>query len=434
MPVFRRISLLLPVLFLSIPSAGQFFEEALSSEALRPFWDINGFGSARFSLHNNSLLSTDISATQFNPAFLTNIQRAKVNLSINYQDNHQTSTLADNNPDLKTNSGGLFTNHIGFAYPVPVYQGNLVLAFSYAPSAYYYSNLKSSGLFDLSEGTVTENINIEESGKLNTMHFAGAVEFMPNFNLGLSLNFHNGDRNYYATMLENEDQLDTGTEDFPNISYTESIKPSYEGFNMDLGFSYQSARVKFGLRFSTPVSMTIHEVSQFMESYTYQTTADWDTIRTYNFEYKSRYPAEVAPSFAVTAFGVTFGMDLVVHSWQDIEVNWLDDDELINNDLYWNLRRTTDIGLSLAMPLGKTISTRLAYRRIPSPYENFQEKEKINHLVGASIETILAKSVILGGSFQRAMGEQVVSHPYFGSYSTRSFNNNLFTLSIAVLL
>ncbi len=436
MPTVRKIILVSAFLIaLTGQNFGQFFNEAISSEALRPFWDVNGFGTSRFSLHNNSMLSGDISSTLSNPAFLINIQRAKVNLSVKYLDNNQESSLAENSTGTATNSNGIFANHFGFAYPVPVYQGSMVFAISYEPAAFYYSSLQSSGPFTIDEGVVTENINIEESGKLNTLRFAGAVEFLPNFNAGLSLNFYNGNRNFYSVMQENEDLLDTDTEDFPNIIYTESIKPSYEGFNTDMGFTYQTATIKLGLRFSTPLSMNIHEVSQFSETYTYETAAQLDTTTAYDFEYKSRYPAEIAPSFALSVAGITLAMDLLVHNWQDIEVSRLEDSNLINNDLYWNLRRTTDLGLSLAVPLGKTISTRLAYRRIPSPYEIFQNKDdKINHLIGASIETILVKSIIIGCSYQRAMGENTISHPYFGSYSTQSFNNNLFSLSMAVLL
>ena len=306
----RKILLGLLIICLLIPLhlSAQFFTHTISSEALRPFWDLNGFNSAIFSLNNNTLLSTDISSSQTNPAFLSNIHSPKVCLSIRYLNNAQKSILGIGNPELQANTSILRSDYFGFAYPVPVYQGSLVFALSYTPSAYYNSALKSKGNITIPHsGEVYEEISIKESGSLNTLRLAGAVEFLPNFNLGAALNFHGGNRSLESFQFDS-DVNDKFT--YSTIDYLENIKPEYSGFNLDLGFSFQSTNLKFGCRLSTPLKLTIHELSEFRYIYNNDDGSGSDTTEYYDFEYNSRYPLEVAPSFGVKLGNFTLGLDL----------------------------------------------------------------------------------------------------------------------------
>lgn len=417
---------------------GQYFSQAMSYEAIRPFVTPGGFGSGAFSLLNNTLINGDISSTQSNPAFLVNIQRPKASLATNSLSGNFSSSLMGTNSDVRSKSSAMNTDYFGFAYPVSVYQGAMVLAVSYEPSAYYYSRLQSDGYSTLAvDTTVYEKMNLKESGAMNTLRFSGAVEFMPNLNIGISLNFYNGNRSCERIEFENDnsDYFSHST-----IDYIEIIKPEYNGFNMDLGMTYQSDNFKFGLRISTPLKMHIHELSEFIEDYEHDDGGTESTTTDYNIEYTSLYPWEVAPSLAVKLGPLTLGADLVLHNWQDIEVDQLDNNDDVNRDLYWNLRRTTDISVSAAIPFGKTISTRVAYRRIPSPYEDLQnEDEEISHLLGASVETILMKSLILGASYQHSFGNRTVPHPYFNYsdtsvFSSQSSTEDRITFSLAILL
>jgi hypothetical protein len=417
-------------ILLSTIAAAQFFNEAMSSEALRPFWDVNGIGASSFSLLNNSIISRDISTTFDNPAFLTNIRRPKAGISMCNIVVDQQSMLAENSREYVTSSNAIQPDYVGFAYPVPVYQGNMVLAASYAPSAYYYTTLSSKGLVSKEFGDIYQEADIEETGALNTFRLAGAVEFTKNFNLGLSLNLYDGNRTYKST----ETAIDTNDVTFEDrIQYQQVIKPDYSGFNIDFGLSYQSSNFKFGLRVSTPLNLTIHEISESSEIYTFDSGSDTIIEDSYDFEYKSRYPLEVAPSLAITVRNLTIGLELVIHNWRNVEVDQLTDKADINRDLYWYLRRTTDIGVSAALPIGRTISTRFAYRRIPSPYENPDPDDEYFHLFGAGIETIISKSFILGCAYQRAIGNQTISHPYFDTFSTQKYQEDRLTVSMAVL-
>jgi len=427
-----RKPLIIIILILSLSGfiSAQFFNEAMSSEALRPFWNVNGIGASSFSLLNNSIISRDISTTFDNPAFLTNIRRPKAGISMCNIVVDQQSMLAENSREYATSSNAVQPDYVGFAYPVTVYQGNMVLAASYAPSAYYYTTLSSNGLVSKEFGDIYQEVDIEETGSINTFRLAGAVEFLPNLNIGMSLNFHDGNRTYKST----ENAIDTNDVTLEDrIQYKQVIKPDYSGFNIDVGLSYQSSNFKFGLRVSTPLNLTIHEISESSEIYTSDSGIDSIVEDSYDFKYKSRYPLEVAPSLAITVRNLTIGLELVIHNWQNVEVDQLTDKADINRDLYWYLRRTTDIGVSAALPIGRTISTRIAYRRIPSPYENPNPDNEYFHLFGAGVETIIKKSFILGCAYQRAIGNQTISHPYFDTFSTQKYQEDRLTVSMAVL-
>ncbi|MDD5765894.1 MAG: hypothetical protein PHW79_06585 [Candidatus Marinimicrobia bacterium] len=445
MSVFRKITPVLAIVFFLIPATGsaQQFDEVMSSEALRPFWSVYGFGASAFTLLNNSQLATDISSTQYNPAFLTNIKRPKASITGKRISVKQLSTLADVGKEYSASSNEFYIDYIGFAYPVPVFQGSFVMSASYTPAAYYYSSATSKGVTGTTfeeeddDGNKTAHVvdtdleyDVRESGSIDVVRIAGAVEFLKNFNMGMSVNFYNGERQYLSseTCTDIYDTLGVSS-----IIYTENIKPSYSGVNADFGLCYQSENYKLGLRISTPLNMAIHEVSQISQGYIYDDT-ELDSVWMYNFKYKSRYPLEIGSNFAVKIAKVTLGMDFVFHNWQKIEVDLLEDKTAINRDLYWNLRNTTDISASIAIPFGNSFSTRFAYRLVQSPYAELEDSdEEYYHVIGANVETILNKSLIIGCSYQRGFGNLSNYYPYFETTTKQKYTEDRLALSLAVL-
>ncbi|HOU17385.1 MAG TPA: type IX secretion system membrane protein PorP/SprF [Candidatus Marinimicrobia bacterium] len=426
------------VFFLPMSISAQHFDQVMSSEALRPFWSIYGIGASSFTLLNNSYLETDIGSTQSNPAFLINVKRPKGSFSGISITPKNLTTLADGGKDYSASTTKYNVSYIGFAYPFPVYQGSFVMAASYSPAAYYYSSSYTKGTTGAAYYDEDGNAHIvdtdleydiNESGTLNVFRFAGATEFMKNFNLGLSFNFYSGQRNYESTEIgvDVNDELD-----FNSIIYQENIKPSYSGFNMDFGMCYQSENYKIGLRLSTPLKLKVHEVSELTETYSYDTV---DSIfpNSYDFKYRTRYPLEIAPNFAIKVGKISLGMDFIFHNWQKIEVDLLDEMREVNRDLYWNLRNTTDIGAVLTIPFGNFVSTRLAYRLVPSPYAEYEPDEEYYHVMGAGIETILKESIIIGCSFQHGFGNLSNFYRYFETTTTQAYTENRCSISLAVL-
>jgi len=406
-------------------------------EVMKTYWNVFGFGASSFTLLNNSQLATDISSTQSNPAFFTNIKRPKAVISGQGISVHKQSTLESYsdlvNQKYSTSVNEYNIDYIGFAYPVPVYQGSLVLAASYSPAAYYYSSVLSKGSTVATYGAYNIDTDLEydtrESGSINIFKLAGATEFMKNFNIGMSLNFYSGERSYQSseTDYDPDDNMI-----YNSLVYTEDIRPGYSGFNIDFGMCYQSEKYKAGLRISTPLNLSIHEVSELSEDYIYN-TVDTLNVYSYDFEYKSCYPLEIAPNFAIKIANISLGMDLIFHNWKKIEVDLLEDKSDINHDLYWNLKNTTDIGATVAIPFGNSISTRFAYRLVESPYENVADDESYYHVLGAGVETILNKSVIVGCSYQRGFGNLSNFYPYFETTTYQKYTEDRLSLSLAVL-
>ncbi|PIS28144.1 MAG: hypothetical protein COT43_07120 [Candidatus Marinimicrobia bacterium CG08_land_8_20_14_0_20_45_22] len=442
MSSFRKVIPALAVIFFLIHSNGfaQQFDEVMSSEALRPFWSVYGFGASAFTLLNNSQLATDISSTQYNPAFLTNIKRPKASITGKSFSVKQLSTLADVGKEYSASSSESYIDYIGFAYPLPVYQGSFVLSASYTPAAYYYSSATSKGITGTTFYDEDDNpfivdtdleYNVRETGSIDVVRVAGATEFMKNVNMGMSLNFYSGERNYQATETSTDVHNLIGDS---SIVYNQNIKPSYSGVNADFGLCFQSDNYKLGLRISAPLNLSIREVRERTQEY----TDDEDTLTTYldtyDFKYKSRYPLEIGSNFAIKIAKITLGMDIVFHNWQKIEVDLLEDETAINRDLYWNLRNTTDISASIAIPFGNSLSTRFAYRRVQSPYADLKDSdEEYYHVIGANVETILNRSLIIGCSYQRGFGNLSNYYPYFETTTKQKYTEDRLALSLAVL-
>jgi len=446
MSVFRKITPVLAIVFFLIPETGsaQQFDEVMSREALRPFWSVYGFGASTFTLLNNSQLATDISSTQYNPAFLTNIKRPKASITGKRISVRQLSTLADVGKEYSASSNEFYIDYIGFAYPVPVFQGSFVLSASYTPAAYYYSSATCKGVTGTTfeeeddDGNKTTHVvdtdleyDVRESGSIDVVRIAGAVEFLKNFNMGMSVNFYNGERQYLSSETCNDIYDTLGVS---SIIYTENIKPSYSGVNADFGLCYQSENYKLGLRVSTPLNISVHEVSEITEEYNDDNDTTTVYLSPYNFKYKSRYPLEIGTNFAVKIAKVTLGMDFVFHNWQKIEVDLLEDKTAINRDLYWNLRNTTDVSASIAIPFGNSFSTRFAYRLVQSPYAELEDSdEEYYHVIGANVETILNKSLIIGCSYQRGFGNLSNFYPYFETTTQQKYTEDRLALSLAIL-
>ncbi len=434
MYAFRKSLPILATLWLLIATSGlaQTYEEVMQT-----YWNVFGFGASAFTLLNNSQLGTDISSTQSNPAFLTNIKRPKAVISGQSISVGKQSVLASYtsavNPQYSASADEYNVDYIGFAFPLPVYQGSFVLAASFSPAAYYLSSIHSKGSTiatyeDYNLDTKLE-YNIKESGSIKVFKLASATEFMQNLNVGLSLNIYSGERIYQAneTDYDSEDYMI-----YNSLIYNQDIRPSYSGVNADFGLCYQSEKYKAGLRISTPLTLSIHELGEATEDFFFD-TYDSLNIDSWDFEYKSRYPLEIAPSFAIKLANISLGMDLIFHKWKKTEVDLLESEDEINRELYWNLKNTTDIGASLAIPFGKSISTRLAYRLIQSPYEETEDDEAYYHVIGAGIETILNKSIILGCSYQRGFGNLSNFYPYFETSTSQKYTEDRLGLSVAVL-
>ena len=407
-------------------------------DALRPFWTIRGFGASSFAVTNGSTFSRDVSSLSLNPANLATLQRPAAYMAFQYGLFDQEGQLVPNARTSEKSENYFRHNGFGFAYPVEVYQGSFVLGFAFAPSAQYNNVVRSEGLADFESSQYYLKSAIDEIGTLNSFKLSSAVEFRENLFLGLSVNFHRGDRRYTYEGIDS-DTTDAFT--YSRYIRTEVIKPEYRGANIDLGLIYQTSYLAFGLRLSTPLKLSVDEVSQIREYETYEGADPYSAEEIFNLEYSVRYPMEFATNAALTLHDITLALDFTFHNWSGIEFDsdlsdteGLPLDGPINNDLGWNLRSTTDIGVGLTLPLYKNVTAKLGYRLVPRPYYDLPKDEQYNQLMGLGVEAKLQDMMILGLNYQLATGSHKIRDSYFSTTTSQKFREQQFTISTSILL
>lgn len=407
-------------------------------DALRPFWYFRSFGASSFALtNNNTAISKDLSSISANPANLGIIQRPSAFLSFQYGLFSQNGKL-ENNPNYITDGNNYFRyDGFGFVYPVPVYQGSLVLALSYAPTAQYNYILKTDGFINRDSVSLSHYIN--ESGIMNSLQLGTSVEFKKNLFLGFSANFYHGYRNYKYTGT------DIDTEDiytYSNYVRNETIKPNYTGWNINTGILYRLPYLKFGLRISSPLKLNVHEKSKIDSTTTSDNLHELYGSKQYDLTYKTTFPIEISTSIALTLYDITIAFDFATRDWGNINFrsNLYTDttftekiDPGINNDIRLNLKTTTDWGIGLIIPFWNTLSVQLGYRILPRPYYNLPDNEKYITLMGFGIEGIIEDQIVMGISYQISMGRQTIENTYFKTYTTQQLQDHQLTVSTSLL-
>ncbi len=416
-------------------------------DALRPFWTIRGFGASSFAVTNGSTFSRDVSSLSLNPANLATLQRPAAYMAFQYGLFDQEGQLVPNARTSEKSENYFRHNGFGFAYPVEVYQGSFVLGFAFAPSAQYNNVVRSEGLADFESSQYYLKSAIDEIGTLNSFKLSSAVEFRENLFLGLSVNFHRGDRRYTYEGIDS-DTTDAFT--YSRFIRTEVIKPEYRGANIDFGLSYHTSYLAFGLRLSTPLKLSVDEVNQIREHQTYEGADPSSAEDLISYEYSVRYPMEFATNAALTLHDITLAFDFTFHNWgglkfdSNIEETIFNEDDnsikkttidnRINTDIKLNLHRTTDIGVGLTLPLYKNITAKLGYRLIPRPYDNLPKNEQYNQLMGLGVEAKLQDMIILGLNYQLATGSRKIRDSYFSTTTSQKFREQQFTISTSILL
>jgi hypothetical protein len=411
---------------------GQTYEDAL-----RPFWTIKGFGAALLSVDQNAMIGRDLATISANPANLGLIRSPRAYLSMQYAMLNLESRLQSNSNFNTLTENYLRYNGFAFIYPADTYQGNLVFALSYEPAAQYAQVYEDKGLVTTGNQSVFINQRLNESGSMNVLKFASAVEFRENLFLGFALNFFNGTRRYDYIGIDT-DTTDIYT--YQRFWRQETIRPEYRGTNLDFGLAYQSDVFKFGLRLSTPLKLNVKEASSITNRELMDNGLDSTLATYYNLEYKTRYPLEVGTQLAFTLANITLSFDVSIHNWSEIEFSsdLVDEndqpiDNRINNNLSWKLRPTTDFGVGLTIPLLKNLSTQLGYRIIPRPYYELADDEKYISWMGIGLESQLEENLILGLSYLMGTGARTIYNSYFDLNSRQQFKEHQFTLSTAVL-
>jgi len=230
------------------------------------------------------------SAIYWNPAGLGQLRRMEMNVDFSHNKAGSNAAFLDN----KSVSHNSFTrlNSIGFSYPVPTFQGSLVLSAaynkvrdfndvieikglnsSYSPFPDFFSQSNPQNYYTDITGSLYQNESILHEGSLNYFTLAGAVEVAPNFFTGVSVNFISGsdDRNlqfsekdinnvYHTPPSPISPPGDTLISDINYWQYSEEIVSKFSGTSFKIGALYRLGEmVRLGATVTPPRRLKIRE-------------------------------------------------------------------------------------------------------------------------------------------------------------------------------
>jgi long-subunit fatty acid transport protein len=338
-------------------------------------------------------IGDDYSASFWNPAALTQIRRLEGFGTLSHAQQKNDATLGNFRFDDDLSSTRL--NSIGFAYPVPTYQGSLVFSLGYHHIHPYDASLKFSWFNPLPQDRTTQTWSVLEEGSLNNWVFAGAIEVAPNVSIGAALNYWTGKHDYRFSFTDID--YENFVSDFREARRTSIVNFNYSGFNVKFGGLYRPLPfVRLGLTLSTPVYISGTDTwkvddSDFDDDDSVFVFQDDDAI-----DFKIRSPLSLAAGGAVNLAWLLLSGSIEWTDWSQTRYSTdppvaitkdiaLDDEESLANDsLRANYRNTLRLrlGAEFTLPI-LDLQFRAGYFFDPSPLNGLPEDDFTMPFVGA---------------------------------------------------
>ncbi len=374
--------------------------------------DASGVGGRALSMGSAYLaISDDYSATLWNPAGLTQLRRMELFTSLSHlKFSNQASFAGIINTDRTTKTK---LNSIGFAFPIPTYQGSLVFAVGYNQVRSFDAGFSFVQRVD-SLG-VRQNYTELEEGGLNNWVFAGAIEVTRNLSLGAAVNLWRGKDDYLYNYFEkDEDNLYT----FDQYDYTQQIITKHQAVNFKLAALYKmTSFLRFGATIATPVSLDAKE--QWKQSVKQTGDSDYPDENYQDadngaWDYGLRSPFVFAAGAALTLLpNIVLSADVEYNDWSQTRYTSeppVGDQFNKNIDFKKDFRATTTyrLGGEFTIPLIDT-QLRAGLIRQPSPLVNAPAKSDRNYLTaGAGI--LLDKQVKIDFAWVRGWWQREGSY------------------------
>ena len=444
---------ILPPLFcallFAIPASGQTYDDAI-----RPFWNPQPAGSYASSLANN--LTITFPGQAFfspNPANLALTRQPALAFSLQYDHFNQNATFESRDESSNLSNRVFRFDGLAFVVPIKVYRGSWALGLSYSPTNRYHDVMASKGLLATSDNfTVFLDQRYREEGILNTFRLGTAVEFQPNLFVGLGCSFHRGyrDYNYTGTDTDLNDKYQ-----YSRYTYQESFKPTYTGWNGDLGLIYRSRFFMFGWYLATPTYLHVTDTRSSTTEEIEDDQSVNNTAENSILEYKLRSPLGTSVAAAFLYKGYMLTCELTVRDWETLHFSsdlYLDTtfttrlDPLINRQIRNNLRTTFDVGLAFSWPLSARLQGQLGSRLVARPFVDLPEGEAYLQQLSCGIEGWLDKQIKLQLSYQLQLGQRVVYNGLFttpdaanpgserSSYSRQKSQLHRLTLTLSMVI
>lgn len=409
-------------------SFGQYVDDALrfSTPGLGVGARALGMGGAF------TAVSSDYSALFWNPAGLAQMEFGEFSFGLSHTNYLDAGTFLSNSQSQSSNATKL--NTLGFAYPVPVRRGSLVLAFGYDRQSDFTTGVSFKGfnpngsiiqlwapngsplppdvtlaedlkLADTLAGRFNSPINgrltqlgkaIEEGG-LNNWSAGGALDVAKNVSVGVTLTYVSGTYKYSRTYKEQDNNgvYAAFPFDFDELIVDDEVESDLSGVNAKFGLMFrEQERFRIGFAIKTPTSFRVKE--------TFNTTAEsfFDNGDRYgpfdspgSNEYDVVTPWVFSGGVSVTLRDLILSGDIEYADWTQMEFQDANSDLLaLNKDIKNNLRAAAnlhagaeydirEVGLRLR---GGFIYNTSPYQSDPSSYDQKFATAGLGILLGES--------------------------------------------------
>jgi len=363
------------------------------TDALRPFVGLRGMGARALALGGAyTAVSNDYSATFWNPAGLTQLNKSSFYTSIGHLTHSADISYGSNSASVLEDSYSRLDG-IGVTFKVPTQRGSLVWAIG-RNTLYGFDNNLSSSI-----GASGEEISVLENGGIHAWTGAMGIEISPRTSFGISLNLLKGNSDYDFKLNATPD----------DIAY--NIKAEYTGFSLIFGGLYRGEEANLGVSITMPTYYKVEDIA----------VGTLDNVPAN--EYKLYMPFKANLGLSTNLGDVLIAADLHFTDYSQInfssnivDANGVIIDGEINRDILLNLNSNLGYGIGLEYLLPFTnAKIRFGLSDTPSAYKNDVGDNRL--ALSAGVGMLLDKQIKLDLTFIRTNWE-------------RQLDSGLFTQSI----
>jgi len=359
------------------------------SDALRPFVGLSGMGARALAMGGAyTAVSNDYSATFWNPAGLSQLNKSSFYASIGHLTHSADISYGSNSPSIFEDSYSRLDG-IGATFKVPTQRGSLVWAIG-RNTLYGFDNNLSTSI-----GTSGEEISVLENGGIHAWTGAMGIEISPRTSFGISLNLLTGDREF--------DLQKRGTTG--DLAFT--IKNEYTGFSLIFGGLYRGDKAIFGLSITMPTYYKVDDIG----------IGSLDDVPANEYKLNLPFKANVGLSTNLGAVLIAADLHFIDYSQIDFSSNIVDTngviiDGEINRDILLNLSSNIGYGVGLEYLLPFTnAKIRFGLSNTPSAFKNDDGDDRL--ALSTGIGMLLDKQIKLDLTYIRTSWERRLSSSFF---------------------
>jgi len=384
------------------------------SDALRPFIGVSGLGARALALGGAyTAVSNDYTATFWNPAGLTQINKSSVYSSMGHL-MHDADISYEGKPASLIEGSYTNLNALGAAIKVPTYRGSLVWAFGWN-TLYSFENS-----FTAHSGESDLNVDLIEDGGIHSWTGAMGIEITPRISFGTSLNWLRGSNDYDLRIVDTA------------LNTSENFSPVYNGLSLIFGGLFRGDIATIGISVTAP---TIYAVN---EEWTVSIDEADSLIKESGIiEYSVTLPFKFNVGISSNVGSLLWAADLHIVDYS--QINFTSDifadgesvDGSINREIAGELTTSVGygIGVEYLLPFADA-KIRFGVSNTPSPYKNDDGGDD-RFAVSTGIGVLLDKQVKLDFAYQKTDWQRQFSGDYLTGLISENASDTRLLLSLS---